>query len=79
MSGDKFDEHVGGYVSDGETGEPTLFVNTFKDLDDEEAMKLWQRKISKAERLRREERNMANKLKNLGIQYHKDDLSKIHR
>ena len=31
-------------------------------------------KISKAERLRREERNIANKLKNLGIQYHKDDL-----
>ena len=74
VSGDKFDEHIGGYVSDGETGEPTLFVNTFKDLDDEEAMKLWQRKISKAERLRREERNIANKLKNLGIQYHKDDL-----
>ena len=74
VSGDKFDENIGGYISDGETGQPTLFVNTFKDLDDEEAMKLWQRKISKAERLRREERNMANKLKTLGIQYHKEEL-----
>ena len=74
VSGDKFDENVGGYVSDGETGEPTLFVNTFKDMDDDEAMRLWQRKISKSERLRREERNMANNLKKLGIQYHKSDL-----